>query len=70
MKPLNGHAKRRPDRNRTALIEHMLTEVEMSLMDRDRHNEFIDSLREQFSRTDDLSDKQVEALLKFYERVS
>lgn len=51
------------------LIEHMLTEVEAHLDDKKLANEFIESLRDQFDRRGSLSDKQVAALQKFYDRV-
>lgn len=54
---------------RAALIDHMLTAVEGELFEKKRQNEFIESLRDQFDKNDDLSDKQIEALRKFYDRV-
>lgn len=36
-------------KERAVLIEHMLSEVEADLESRGRHNEFIESLREQFN---------------------
>lgn len=51
-----------------ALIETMLQAVESELSDRSRTNEFIESLRDQFDRRAWLSDKQIEALMKFYDR--
>lgn len=62
------------DKNKTAedkavLIEHMLSEVEDDLYEKKRPNEFIESLREQFDKRRSLSDKQVDALKRFYENV-
>ena len=51
------------------LIRHMLCEVEYDLEDKGRRNSFIESLREQFEIRGTLSDKQVEALRKFYDNV-
>jgi hypothetical protein len=51
------------------LIEHMLSEVETDLENKNRENEFIASLREQFDKRGELSDRQVEGIRKFYERV-
>lgn len=52
-----------------ALIETMLQAVEADIDEYRRPNEFIESLRDQFDRRGWLSDKQVEALMKFYDRV-
>jgi hypothetical protein len=52
------------------LIEHMLTEVEGSLEQGGRTNDFIESLRFQFDKRGTLSERQVEALQKFYDRVA
>ena len=54
---------------RVQLIEHMLSEVEDSLYERKQTNEFIESIREQFDARGDLSDKQIDALRRFYDRV-
>lgn len=54
---------------RLDLIEHMLGEVEDHLYNKKRSNDFIESLREQFDRSLDLSDKQIDALTKFYDRI-
>lgn len=51
------------------LIEHMLSEVEAHFEEKGRQNDFIESLREQFNERGKLSEKQVEALRKFYENV-
>lgn len=53
---------------RSLLIEHMLTTVEDSFHDSSSSNEFIEDLRDHFDRRGVLSDKQVEALKKFYRR--
>ncbi len=52
---------------RAKLIEHMLDGVEAEFEDRGKSNSFIESLREQFDNSGWLSDKQLEALRKFYE---
>lgn len=54
---------------RRVLIEHWLSTVEQDLEDKDRTNDFIESLREQFDRKGNLSQKQLDALEKFYERI-
>lgn len=54
---------------RAALIEHQLTAVEDDLADKGKDNEFIISIRDQFDRKGTLSDRQMEALEKFYERI-
>lgn len=55
---------------RARLIEHWLTCVEDEMTDKGRSNEFVESLRDQFDRKGWLSDKQIEALKKFYVRAS
>lgn len=55
---------------RAKLIEHMLGAVEDELTDSNRSNDFIESLRDQFDRRGWLSDKQIEALRKFYSRAT
>ncbi len=54
---------------RAKLIEHMLSSVEDDLDGRRKHNAFIESIRDQFDKTSWLTDKQMEALRKFYARV-
>lgn len=51
------------------LIEHILSAVEDSLEERDQTNDFIESLREQFNERGSLSERQVDALTKFYDRI-
>lgn len=51
------------------LVKHMLEEVEASLQDKNRTNDFIESLREQFDAGKPFSLKQVEALRRFYSNV-
>lgn len=58
-----------PD-ERSRLIEHMLSAVEDEMSDKGRSNAFIESLRDQFDRKAWLSDKQIEALSKFYARAT
>lgn len=55
--------------DRAKLIEHMLSEVESSLEQRGVENDFILSLRDHFDRKKDLSEKQLDALRKWYENV-
>lgn len=57
------------EEERTQMIEHMLSVVEEDLEEKERCNDFIESLRDQFDRTGFLSERQYEALEKFYERV-
>lgn len=64
---LDRHLKRKDEEAK--LIEHMLSEVEASLEHRGRENAFIESLREQFDDRRSLSEKQVQALKNFYERL-
>lgn len=59
-------AELRAEQNK--LIEHMLSAVEAELQDRGRENTFIESIRHQFDTQGWLSQNQVEALRKFYER--
>lgn len=54
---------------RAKLIEHMLCEVEADLEQKKRSNAFIESIREVFDLKQTLSDKQLEALRKFYANV-
>jgi len=51
---------------RRLLIEHMLSAVEAELLDRGRNVKFINSLREWFDERGDLTDKQIEALRRWY----
>ena len=50
------------------LIEHMLSEVEVDLHGKKQPNEFIESIRDWFDTKGWLTDKQLEALERFYER--
>lgn len=56
-------------KERAKLIGHMLDEVEISLDENGRTNDFIESLREQFTEWGTLTDGQLEGLRKFYERI-
>lgn len=47
-------------------IAFMLEQVEEGLDEHSSAREFIDSLQDQFDREGDLSDKQVDALTKFF----
>lgn len=58
-----------PREEKAKLIEHMLDGVEAELSERNHSNSFIESLREQFDDRGFLTEKQIEALRKFYERV-
>ncbi len=51
------------------LIEHMLSEIESHLEQKGRTNEFIESIREQFDARGGLSDKQIDAVLSFYDKI-
>ncbi len=55
--------------DKAKLISFMLEEVEADLQDKGRPNAFIESLREQWDERGTLTEKQVEALRRFYERV-
>jgi hypothetical protein len=66
MNNLTSTDKRREE---AQLIEHMLSEIESDLEQKGRENTFIESLREQFDERKTLSDKQVDALRKFYDNV-
>jgi NADH:ubiquinone oxidoreductase subunit E len=55
-------------KERAKLIEHMLCGVEDEMADRGRSNDFIESLRAQFDKDGWLTEKQLQALHKFYER--
>ncbi len=66
--PLKDKPATKPE-NQSQLIEHMLSEVEAHFDYKGHRNTFIESLREQFDRTNSLSEKQVEGLRKFYERI-
>lgn len=55
--------------DRKAHIEHQLACVEESLADKCQDNEFIESIRDQFDERGDLSDRQIDALSKFYDRI-
>lgn len=52
------------------LVKHMLEEVENDLAAKGKLNDFIDSLSRWFHSTGRLSEKQFEALRKFYENLS
>lgn len=54
---------------RHTLIKHMLEEVENDLGKRGKVNEFIDSLSQWFYSTGRLSEKQYEALKRFYDNL-
>jgi len=55
---------------RQKLIEHMLSELEIYFeSEGNQVHSFIESLREQFDDRLDLSDKQMEALRRFYENI-
>jgi hypothetical protein len=54
---------------RTKLIEHMMSSIEDHLVEQERTNDFIESLRDQFDVKGYLSEKQFEALEKFYDRI-
>jgi hypothetical protein len=51
------------------LIEHMLSAVESDLDHKNQRNDFIESIRDQFERRGSLTQKQLEALENFYERI-
>jgi hypothetical protein len=55
--------------DRAKLIKHLLDEVESDLDQKGKQNDFIESLRKQFDEKGFLSDKQLEALNKFYANV-
>lgn len=50
-------------------IDQMLTEIESHFADKGASNAFIESIREQFTDRRTLSEKQTEAVKKFYERI-
>ncbi len=52
-----------------ANVNRMLNAVEADLEDRDRCNEFIDSIRIQWDKWGSLTQKQVDGLESFYVRI-
>lgn len=57
------------NKERFKLIQHLLTEVESSLRHSGRENTFIDSLREKFDRPNDLTERQLDSLKRFYDQI-
>lgn len=52
------------------LVAHLINEIEMYMRDDDFQRDFFDSVHDQFDNGKPLSQKQIDALHKIYERVT